>query len=566
MFVALSRASATALARGARTHWRAAPAPARRQVTSRWLHIALPVLLALLCAPPLFAGITIDASTLTPDVNETVTLTVTITGATEPLVLGPLPELEGVTILATGSGTRLRTLDGKVRVEDYLVVEVTPHRAGRLELSGIAVAAGADTWEAPVVRLTVGRPQAAPAPTEALAPRSPKMRILAEATPRQSYIGEPVLVAYTLLAQGPILRCVPALPLDFPGFSAQLLNLIAGHTMQQLDGENYHSWPLSRHLLTAASPGHKLLPARPFRVAYRNGEQLGPEFTVEAPPLSLEILDPPGAHQPAAYEGLVGDYLLTAALDNPVVAPLQYATLKIQLNGRGQPFGSHPHLQLSNGLELKASRMTDHPAPPGEVRREWEFPILALQPGEYRLGPVTLSAFSPARGEYEILSTAPIRLTVRGSGAAAAAAAGWRSSLARLRGLLNPRDFLLLLLLAALLAPAGLAGYALFHSPAARALRERPAPAAPPEALARWARGAMAGYLPGPLRHAPLATQASQVCGAAGAALMQRLENARFGGGAAPSVEELTRCLSRLRWRRPARESGMVASGSVRPS
>jgi hypothetical protein len=236
-----------------------------------------------------------------------------------------------------------------------------------------------------------------------------------------------------------------------------------------------------------------------------------------------------------------------------VIAPHQYATLRIQLNGRGQPYGSHPHLQLSSGLELKASRMTDHPAPPGETRREWEFPILALQPGEYRLGPVTLSAFSPARGEYEILSTAPIRLTVRGEGGAAAAAAGWRRSLARLRGLLNPRVLLLLSLLAALLAPALVIGYALFHSPAARALRTRPAAPAPPEALAGWARDTMAGYLPGPLRHAPLATQAGLVCGAAGAALMQRLEAARFGGGSAPTAEELSRCLARLRWRAPVK-------------
>lgn len=507
-------------------------------------------LLLSVLSSPLFAGITIEASNLTPDVNETVTLTVTITGATVPLVLAPLPELEGVTILPTGSGTRLRTLDGKVRIEDYLVVEVTPHRAGRLELSGIAVAAGSDTWEAPVVRLTVGRPRLPPVPTESLAPRSPKMRILAEATPRQSYIGEPVLLSYTLLAQGPILRCVPALPLEFPGFSAQLMSLAGGHAQRMLDGENYHSWPLSRHLLTAASPGHKLLPARAFQVAYRNGEQLGPEFTVDAPPLSLEIIEPPGAHQPAAYAGLVGDYLLTATLDSPEIAPRQYATLKIQLNGRGQPYGSRPHLQLSSGLELKAPRMTDHPAPPGETRREWVFPILALQAGEYRLGPVTLSAFSPARGEYEILSTAPLRLTVRGDGAPAAAVAGWRHRLENLRGVLNLRSVLLMLLLLALLTVASAIGFALRHSPAARALRERPAPRAPPELLARWVRDAMAHYVPEPLRHAPLAAQAGHLAGRPGAELMQRLESARFGGAAAPTVDELAGCLAPLRWRR----------------
>jgi hypothetical protein len=497
------------------------------------------------------AGITIEASNLTPEVNETVVLTVIITGATEQLVLGQLPELEGVTIRPTGSGTRLRTLDGKVRIEDYLVVEVTTHRAGRLELTGIAVAAGADTWEAPAVKLTVGHPPAAPPTTETFAGRSaPKMRIVVEATPRESYIGEPVRVDYTLLAQGPVLRCVPALPLEFPGFSAQLLNLLGGHTQQRIEGELYHSWPLSRHLLTAASPGHKLLPARPFRVAYRDGEKLGAEFTVDAPQLSLEILEPPGTHQPAAYEGLVGDYLLTASLEPASVAPHQYATLKILLSGRGQPYGGHPHLQLPAGLELKSPRVNDQPAPPGESRREWTFPVLAVQPGEYRLGPVTLSAFSPARSEYEILSTAPLALKVRERTAGGAEPDGWTTRFGALQALAKPRALLwlsaLLLLLWLLRGPAVI----LLRSPAALALRRRPPAQSSPEQWALWLRVAMNPYLPAALRHAPLSAQAAHLSGSKGASIVRQLEHARFNAAPLPAAPDLTRLVAGLRWRK----------------
>ena len=505
-------------------------------------------------ATTLRAGITVEASNSHPAVDEPITIVLTVTGATGPLILEPLPELEGLEMRVAGTpGRRLIVRDGKVQIEDYLILELIPHRAGVLELSGISIAAGDDTWLAPPVKITVGLPRAPALSGNPLTPLgAPALRILAEASPHHGYVGEALAVTYTLLGTGPVLRCLPAAPLEFPGFSVYSLPVGAlaqpgSGSIRQIDGKAWRAWPLSRHLLTAVSPGPKLIPARQFRVALRDGERLGPEFMVEAPALRLEILAPPAGRAPAGYEGLVGDFLFTATLSPAQLAPGDYGELKLILKGRGGPFGAHPRLAVPPGLELRPPRENDLPAPPGELHREWIYPVFAGQEGRYRIGPATLAVFSPAQGDYEILSTSPLALAV-GTKLTAVAEPP--------RPLLPPLPGRRKLLLAAVAGLALLLGggllQALYFSPAGRALRAAPADGASPEQLALWLRGALNHYLPQSLHGAPLPLQAERVAGPAARNLCEQLERARFASTQPPELSHLKKMLARCRWKRTA--------------
>jgi hypothetical protein len=148
-------------------------------------------------------------------------------------------------------------------------------------------------------------------------------------------------------------------------------------------------------------------------------------------PITINVRQLPVQNKPEDFDGVVGKYTLAATTDNRELKANEAISLKLNITGEGNlKLVKPPVLKLPPDMEVYEPReKTEITAQNNAIggSKTVEYVIVPRLKGEYRIDPVSLSFFDPARGEYQRTTTKPIILNVLEGSAVASGLLGGSS-------------------------------------------------------------------------------------------------------------------------------------------
>lgn len=288
-----------------------------------------------------------------------------------------------------------------------------------------------------------------------------KVFVEAEASRRQVFVGEPLLVTFFLLTQ----TAVSGLELaDAPAFSGFWVEELpreenpAGESVTR-DGEPFQRFAVLRRLLYPTRAGTLTVPALSFRLALprRMGffSDPGPSgaaiITRASEPLPITVLPIPASE--AEYGGAVGSFRAAVSVDRHDVPLGEAVQARFSVQGKGNLkwVERAPKLEIA-GAKVYPPRVIDNlRVTPGGVtgERAWEFVVVPETAGSLEIPALAFPFFDPATRQVRRAEAAPITVTVRApaavvalsntGGAAVPGSLALRADLQEASGLGEPR-------------------------------------------------------------------------------------------------------------------------------
>lgn len=303
---------------------------------------------------------------------------------------------------------------------------ISPTRAGEIIIPPVDVVVEGTAYPTNPVRVLVKEPERLDGFALTLTPSTQRV-----------YLGQPASLTVTFaLTQRP-----PRLAIDIPDllthFDARILdgggsqnhrnridfillgNQVAAIARASQDTTDAASWllPVTITLIPKA-PGTFTFPnARALFVAQApSGQSVLAAATAE--PVTIEVVPPPSAGQPANYSGLVGTFTLdaqTPATDVNVGDPIEL-TLRIQGQEPMVNVDTGPNLALQPALASRFKLSPEGWRPDAAMRpgeRVFRTTLRATDDTVDQIPPIELPYFNPTTEAYELAQTAAIPLRVR---------------------------------------------------------------------------------------------------------------------------------------------------------
>jgi hypothetical protein len=234
-------------------------------------------------------------------------------------------------------------------------------------------------------------------------------------------------------------------PSEFPSFWTE--NLAQKNYTTSIGGVPYGANELGTILFPAKAGNFTIAPARlrckivvinpndPFSDEFfQNFTGGGKIVDLETKPLSITVLPLPEDGKPKDFNGIVGEYSISAALDRESLKTNEPVTLSVTISGKGN-IKTVQEPRLSDlpdfrKYETVTSLNLDKATGALKGSKTFKTVLVPLTQGQKTIPPITFSFFDPAAKKYKTLATPTLSLTVK-QGAAVppgSAAAGSQAS------------------------------------------------------------------------------------------------------------------------------------------
>lgn len=374
---------------------------------------------------PIFAEV--DRTSLSTD--ETLTLTVTVSGGMLSTPRPALPDLQGFQILSSQSSSQISIVNGDISSRVVYVYRLQPYETGDLVIQPIAVTVDGQTYSTLPIGVQVVQGTGAPAPAPGSLPPgqaaqpAPELQgqdlyVEAEVDNPAPYVGELVVYTVRLYQAANAFGQISYESPPFTGFWSEQ-DTSQYNYLAEAAGRIYDVTEVQTLLFPSVvgpvtiEPAGLVIPGSFFQPGQRLYTQ----------PVALDVQPlPPGA--PAAFEGAVGQFSLAGTLDAVQGAVNEPLTWRVTLSGRGNlsvaPDPIWPEMPGWRDFESKASIHTE--AKDGQVSgsRVYERLLVPSSAGEFTLPAVEYVYFDPADGQYHTIRTEPLTISIApGSGSTA---------------------------------------------------------------------------------------------------------------------------------------------------
>ena len=222
--------------------------------------------------------------------------------------------------------------------------------------------------------------------------------------------------------------------IPYEGFYKKSLDPDATATRQDINGEQYVTQVIQRHILIPQKSGKILI--EPFESEWmvqqrvqRQSNSIFDSFfddpffsgvqevptNLATPPVTINVKPlPPGA--PAGFTGGVGSFTMNAELSAEEVKVNEALSLKITIRGTGNlPLLGEPEVNLPPDHDLyDVSHSLNISVSGNQISGSvsYEYPIVARHAGRFRIAPIQFSWFDPGSGKYHASTTSEFNFTV----------------------------------------------------------------------------------------------------------------------------------------------------------
>lgn len=427
-----------------------------------WLTaVAALLLLVALALPALAQDVVraeVDRSRLTTD--ETLLLTVAVDMAAGDPAAPALPTLDGFELLGSVQGTQISIVNGDMSRQTVFQYRLRPTQTGTLTIPPISVSVNGQTYatEAIAVEVTQGTGRPAPAnpgfpnfsmpgmpnlpnlpnlpsmpnfpslPTQPGNPSQPSQTLDPAQVPpalngqdffataavdkTMPYQGEQVVYTFRFYQAVELFEQPDYQPPSFTGlWSEQVADQIVYEG--EVNGRNYRMTEVKTVLFPTVvgeitiDPAKLVIPGGFFNA----GQTLSTE------PIALTVRPLP-AGAPADFQGAVGQFDVTAAVDTAAAQVGETVTLHVTISGQGNlETLADPAWQPGpqwRAFDSQATVETDFIDGKLQGTRTYEQVLVPTAAGELTLPAIRFSYFNPETGAYETAQTQPTTVQVAG--------------------------------------------------------------------------------------------------------------------------------------------------------
>lgn len=307
--------------------------------------------------------------------------------------------------------------------------QVAATREGSWTIGPVNLVVDGEPLTAGPIRISVGSPPA----------QQGGEPVVASVTTDRPYVGQVVVYRFQFKYDRPLVNARWVRP-DFPGFVEEVNTEAVQREFQMMDAGKPYTVQTIEVPLVAAGTGPQLISAAALTAQFRaerkrsrnrgrrrslddlfNDSPFGLQgstetLTLTTRPVEVDIQPLPLDDQPLDYSGLVGAFEVSASVGEATVKLGESVTVQIALTGNGTLAG---YTLPTGGSDAGFRLYDDEPAVETslvdgrfESRLTLRRAIVPEATGELVVPPLEVVTFNPAKGAYERVATAPLRLTV----------------------------------------------------------------------------------------------------------------------------------------------------------
>jgi len=357
-------------------------------------------------------GVHVSRSSVT--IGESITLQVSVSGASGGVNEPQLNLPDGFEVLASGRGQNFSWVNGQTSTVLTYQYEIAPSQAGHFRLGPVRVKVGSQTYESAPVVVDVTA-----APRQVGGNSSGAAALVAEVSPPNPYVGQPVLLRVRLILHTTLAEDPQYSPPATTGFWAERVSDPESYFAQQggqrvlVTETRARLYPLASGTATIGEASASLVFAdesSPF--SFFSGSRH--TQVVRSAPVAVAVQPlPPGA--PAGFDGAVGTLSPAWTVDRASGPQDVPVTVRLDVRGVGNlPLLRTPALDLPD-FEIFGSTLEDSLPTPGTAgvgRRRFQWTLLPRQVGALRIPPPHLVWFDPEAREYRTIHSPALSLSV----------------------------------------------------------------------------------------------------------------------------------------------------------
>ena len=416
------------------------------------------------------AQVKYKASVIPSQINkdEYATLRLEIDNASNIEQLNP-PSLNDFTIVSgPNQETGMSSVNGVSKVYMAISFVIKPKRAGKFTVGPSSVVVAGKQYKSGPVNVTVknetGRTQSGQAATpysnpfiDPTAPRpseiyedyilkkgesvpekvNKNMQLRLQTNKTSCYVGEPIVASYKLYTRLKSESKMTKAP-SFNGFS--VIDLMrpdeTEQAIEKLNGREYNVYTVRKSQLYPLQDGDIELESATLdnriqfvKDGYQHsgmddffgGMSVSPDavvtqsVSINSKPVTIHVKPLPEG-KPASFNGAVGDFNITAALEKNTFGANETGKLIVSVRGSGNlQLITAPDISWPKGMEAfdaKVEDEYDQSTVPLSGRKTFVIPFTVNSAGEFKTPVVRFSYFDPAKAVYKTDSTKPISFTV----------------------------------------------------------------------------------------------------------------------------------------------------------
>ncbi len=408
------------------------------------LTLALSMLGAFAIASSAVAEVDVHASLSreTVEVDQTVQLTVVVTGVTHGVEEPQLPRIDYLRVVSRSSRRNVQLINGDLQSTIAWEYRLHPSREGTYTVPGISVNIQDQVYTTDPMTLTVVAPKSPlpsspsnqvrppdaapgrPGPPDSQMPteqpgdaRMGPVAIRTQVDTRTPWVGEQVTLTLRFMQAHSVhlLGNAEYDPADTEGLVAEPLPEEAQHT-ETIDGVPYEIIT-RRTALIAPAPGEYTI--GPATVTFRRGF-MHDEETLSTDPITLNVRPLPKEGRPEGFTGVVGRLQLGMSLPNTEVKVGEATSLKLTVRGTGDLRRlSPPEVPVEGDARVYQSGQQQRIGPQDTPRGpkiggsvEFEYLIMPRSEGPLTVEPIVLDYFDPEVDRYQFARTSSATITV----------------------------------------------------------------------------------------------------------------------------------------------------------
>jgi hypothetical protein len=383
----------------------------------RQLAILFLVLPAMLAAQEITFTASVDRNQIT--VGDQVKLTVTLTNSREAFTA---PDLGGMVVVqGPFESSSFNYVNGRMSSTVSRTWVITAMKQGKFTIGPARARIGKAVIETDPITIEVA-PGNAPRPDTGVAQgqqRNPNLFIAATLSKNKGYVGEQIILTYSLYS---LYGNLQPISYDHPKLSGLWSEDIERpptgweDELKVINGISYRVAILKQQLLFPQTSGKLTIdPLGMTCVVNRSFFNRGQELKITSNALEFTALPLP-SNAPTDFSGAVGELKLNVEADRTQLQADEAMELKVRITGRSNlKLLDAPKLQLPGDFEVYDPKINDKinvNSNGMSGTREFEYIIIPRHEGSYPIPPVTFSYFDTQAGEYRTLQSDPFTVEV----------------------------------------------------------------------------------------------------------------------------------------------------------
>ena len=360
-----------------------------------------------------------------------------------------LPKLEGFRIGGSSQSTSIQWINGRMSATRAITYRLVPVAEGKHIIDRVSVTyQGTQYLTEPIeVEVVAGsvRPQGGRRsdPFDAFNPPRQRRRakvagevyVEAALSRPSTYVGEQVILIYRLYTQLPIMGLEVDQQPKLTGFWVEEVKMPKEPEWKEttVKGKTYYVFEIKKSILFPTKVGTATIEPATFSMAIRGSSDPFDSFFFRTTdtirrttkPVSLEVKPLPSAGKPRDFSGAVGKFDLALEMDKDAIAAGEPLTVDVVVKGKGNlKTVEVPDLPTPDSFRTYDPKTEEKFSAGGSGfggEKRWEFVLVPSAPGKYKLGPLSLSYFDPAKKSYVTAKAGPLTLNVGGATAIAGA-------------------------------------------------------------------------------------------------------------------------------------------------